>query len=86
MGCGAGVGTAEQGLICIPVFPQGLSVTHVTGGVEAPCCQGLPACTPRGPRAPWPPESLCSDAVRVNSCFLRRVLETSLCAGLAGAV
>ena len=46
-----GVGTTEQGLICILVFPQGLSVTPVTEGVEALCCQRPPQVTGAGRRA-----------------------------------
>ena len=49
--CSVGVGTTEQGLICILVFPQGLSVTPVTEGVEALCCQRPPQVTGAGRRA-----------------------------------
>lgn len=98
VGCGAGVGTTGAGAyLYSPVFPQGLSVTRVIEGVKVLCVSeavpvpaqplgGLPTCIPPEPRAPGLLRPLRSGAVRVNHCFLRRVLETRQCGGLDRAV
>lgn len=92
-GCG---NHGSRGLFVFSSFPSGTishsrdrrceSALRVRSCPRSPVLGGLPTCIPPEPRAPGLLRPLCSGAVRVNHCFLRRVLETRLCGGLDRAV